>query len=176
MNSICLASYESLCDEIGKLEKGQNLIKAIGHNKYISHKLATPVDAPFIIKRLREKKWLVFDVRSTKSIIKFGNIGNTIDIASYKLNSSQNKFTLSNLMNLFKNRKHKRYLDKRGILDFKFKEDLQEYNYIVFCNGSGCHRSSLSACQLRRMGVPFEQVYIGLGGANELIENGASFR
>lgn len=101
MNSICFASYESLCEEIGKLEKGQNLIKAIGHNKYISHKLATPVDAPFIIKRLREKKWLVFDVRSTKSIIKFGNIGNTIDIASYKLNSSQNKFTLSNLMNLF---------------------------------------------------------------------------
>jgi rhodanese-related sulfurtransferase len=39
-----------------------------------------------------------------------------------------------------------------------------------------CHRSSFAACQLRDMGVPFKNIYLALGGFDDMKSSGAKTR
>ena len=170
------ADYKSLCADLLSLKEGTNLLDSIGAVEYMNQKLATPVDSSFVLDKINKKKWLIFDVRSQKSLHEFGQIGNTLNLASDKPSSPKNKFNLSGLLNMSNSKKGRRYLVKRNINKFKTIEDLKRYKYIVFCNGFGCHKSSYAACQLRSMGIPYQSIFISLGGAIGLIKAGASLR
>lgn len=167
------AGFESLCKKIKDLPKGSDLRTSILLETYKTHDLGNPVPDSFIISKLTSRYWMAIDARDQKTKNATGLLSNTLSIVADPKSETKNHFTKKKLLHHFQRKKVKRYLKRRKISKITTKKVFEETNYIVFCNGFRCHRSSFAACQLRRMGVPSKNIYLGLGGFEGLKKNGA---
>ena len=141
-----------------------------GVKAYKKVKLAKIVTPKFLFERIVRKGWLVLDARDKRSRGLFGIIPHTFLITADYLNPKDNEFITSSMMKILNSPLNLKKVNKRAIPTIKNILDLKKINYIIFCNGYTCHRSTWAACKLREMGVPYEKVHLVLSGYSSLIE------
>lgn len=175
-NLLHAAPFTEFCSEIKTWKKGANTKTEIGYQKYLDAKIATPREAPFAITKLKEKGWLVIDARDNGARKSTGLISNTLLITADYNKATKDEFKRETILKKFNSKKFKRHLKKRKIASVSSTEDLSKMNFILFCNGFKCHRSSHGACQLRSYGVPFENIHLILGGFDAMKDAGAKVK
>lgn len=143
--------------------------------------LATPVDGKFAKEKwdyMKKRKgslaakgpnsrsWVIIDARSGKDR-SVGKIPKSALITADYKDSSNNQFDDS-----FVTKKVNKLLKSK----YASVKDMKDVNFIVFCNGKKCHRSSFGACELRRLGVERDNTFIMLGGFPEWKDRGYPVR
>lgn len=170
------SEFEKVCKSIPNLQKGVDIRTIIDEKKFQDIKLANPTDAKNVISKLKEKNWLVIDTRDKNTRRSLGGISNTLYLVSDPYKLELNQFTKKNILVLMAKNKTKKHLKNRHISNPTDIDSLKNVHFIVFCNGYKCHSSTFAACQLRKFGIPFEKIYILLGGFDELVKAGAPKR
>jgi len=177
MSSLSIAGdLKSFCAGVPSWAKGADVRKSPGLSAYTENQVGKPVDAKFGIDKLKKEGWVVIDARDKGARKASGKISGALLVTADYKNKSKNEFEIDPFLKLFKKKKFKKHLKKRKIAPVKSKTDLKNFNYVVFCNGFKCHRSSFGACKLREHGVPMEKVHILLGGFDELKAAGAKIK
>lgn len=170
------ATLNKFCKDVPLWPKGQDVRKVPGLGAYSVSSVGTPVDAKFGIEKLKASGWLVIDARDKATRETTGRVIGALQIVSdYKV-KKDNEFTTKKLLKSLSSRRSLKHFKKRSMKPVQISEDLKAIKYVLFCNGFKCHRSSFAACQLRKMGVPFENIHLLLGGFDELKSAGAKTR
>lgn len=168
--------FEKFCKGVPLWPKGQDVRKTPGLKAYESVKLGKPVEANFAIEKLSAPGWLVIDARDKATRETTGRVIGALQIVSdYKI-EADNEFTLNKILKSLNNKRVQKHLEKRSMAKIKNIADLKKQKFILFCNGYKCHRSSFAACQLRDMGVPYKNIFLTLGGFDEMKSSGAKTR
>ncbi len=151
------ASYEPFCKKIPEWPKGSDVPS---DSEYKVNNVGTPITAQFAKSKWKQPDWLIIDTRG-KQDRALGKIGKTVLLTADYKNEKKNEITEEKLTKKIKR------LTKND--NFKTWDDIKNsnLNFIVFCNGKKCHRSSFAACELRRKGIPEDRVYLMLGGYPE---------
>jgi hypothetical protein len=169
-------SFEKICSQIKKWPKGQDVRKIPGLKAYSQHNIGTVVSGKFAMSKIRKKNWIVIDARDRATKLATGLVANTIDIISDYQDDSLHEYKKNIIVSKLSTKKNKKFLKRREIKNILFFRDFKRIKVILFCNGYKCHRSSFAACELRRMGFPYENLFLSLGGYPELIEAGAKIK
>ena len=118
------------------------------------------------------KGFVFVDTRKAKDR-KVGQIPFAINITANakdtKKKGSANEFSkntlLKKLNKLSEKAKKKGKLQDMGLKEeYKSVTDAKDINFIVFCNGRKCHRSSFGGCELLRLGIDKSKVHVMLDG------------
>jgi rhodanese-related sulfurtransferase len=157
-------------------EKGLNTKKEVGLDYYKKLKIAKPVSGNFAIEKLSKKDWIIIDARDKEARRATGVLTGTILLTSDYEKKEDNDFSKTKILKELKKRKNLKVLKKSKIKELNKISDLSKINYVLFCNGYKCHRSTWGACQLRSYGVDYENIYIVLGGFSELKDLGAKIK
>lgn len=168
-------SFDEFC-KVSGWEKGLHTKNDIGYDFYKKLKVANPVTAEFANGKLKENGWIVVDARDKGARKASGKVSGALLVTADYHNNKKNEFSKNTLLKKFSKKKFKKHLKKRGLASVGELADLNNMNYVLFCNGFKCHRSTWAACQLRKHGVPFEKVNIALGGFSALKDFGAKIK
>ncbi len=134
------------------------------------HNIGNIVSSEFVLQHYQEPGWIILDVRSKKARSNAGTFVYTAFVPAENRSVSadgfrQNSISESKKYILESINKAQKYMDKRikrGA--FPYYKNIAEPNYIIFCNGPTCHKTSWAACQLRSLGVPKEKINVFLHG------------
>jgi rhodanese-related sulfurtransferase len=168
--------FEKFCKGVPSWPKGQDVRKNPGLKVYEDVKLGKPIGAKFAIQKLSMPGWLVIDARDKATRETTGRVIGALQIVSDYQVKADNEFTLEKLLKSLNSKRVHKHLKKRSMAKIENIADLKKQKYILFCNGFKCHRSSFAACQLRDMGVPFKNIYLALGGFDDMKSSGAKTR
>lgn len=158
-------SWDRFCAEVPGWGDGQS-VPVEAH--YLASKVANSVDESFLLEKLGQRDWIVIDTRASTDIV-MGKIPKTYHLAADYLDKQKNEFNKKNLLEVIK-------MHQERFVDSKNASSVLNYNYALFCNGRKCHRSTWAACELRRMGVPFERIHIFFDGFPKWRERGFPVR
>lgn len=170
------SDFVKFCSKVPTWPKGQDVREKPGMTAYKKHTIGNTTDAKFTLDKLYKDGWLVIDARDKATRRTTGKVVGTLTLVSDYNSVEKNQFNLKTLLRKFKTRKFIKHLSKRKIEDIESIESLRKIKFVLFCNGFKCHRSSFAACKLREFGVPFENVYLNLGGFNSLKNAKAKIR
>lgn len=114
---------------------------------------ANSKDCNFLKNKKSLDNFVLIDARSIGAR---GHIPNSVRILSDHDDPEEHEFKKE----IFE-KKIKDYLKKKkGITN----PDLTKLNYIIFCNGPTCYRTSWAACTLRKNGIRKDQLHLYLDG------------
>lgn len=168
-------SRESFC-KVKDWESGINTKKEVGVELYKKLKIAKPIEGRIALKKIKKDGWIIVDARDKEARRATGKITGTILLTSDYNKDAENEFSKEKILKKLANKKNKKILTRNEIKNVKKLSDLKNINYILFCNGYKCHRSTWGACQLREYGVPYENIHIVLGGFSQLKDHGAKIK
>ncbi|OUR97420.1 hypothetical protein A9Q84_13930 [Halobacteriovorax marinus] len=168
-------SREQFC-KVKNWEKGLNTKKEVGVKLFNKLRVATPIEGKFAIEKLKKENWIVIDARDKEARRATGVVSGTILLTSDYNKKSENEFSRDLILKVMSKRKNKKILKNNKINEINEISDLNNIKMILFCNGYKCHRSTWGACQLREYGVPFENIFIVLGGFSQLKDQGAKIK
>ena len=140
---------------VAKWPKGS---KVPEDKKYTDNHVGTPRTPQFAFSKYSKPNWIIVDARSKKDR-GVGVIPKTISITADYNDPSKNEFKKAKIL-----KKVNRFLNRKKTTYKTFEDMAKNVNFIVFCNGVKCHRSSFGACKLREFGVKMEKVNLMLGG------------
>ena len=168
LHTISAPEWTALCEEVPRWPKGQE----VPPNETYQN-LATPVDGAFVQGRWKvmkegssKEQWVIIDTRS-KPDRSVGKIPRAVLLTSDYHDVQKHEIKDAKLIKKVNKRLKKQYASIQGMQDVRF---------ILFCNGRKCHRSSFAACELRRMGVPKDHIFVMLGGFPEWKSRGFPVR
>lgn len=172
--SLAAKDWQSFCKEVPVWPKGSEVPPDAEYKD-----LATPVDGKFAKEKwdaMKKRKgsmnargpdsWVIVDARSAKDR-SVGKVPKSALITADYNDASKNQFN-----DTFVTKKVNRLLKSK----FPSVKDMKGVNFIVFCNGKKCHRSSFAACEMRRLGVQRDNLYIMTGGFPEWKDRGYPVR
>ena len=159
------SSWQSFCEGVPDWPKGSEVPAA---SKYAG--VAKVVDGAFTKskwdkmkgKDFSEGKWVIIDARS-KPDRSVGKVPKSVMLTADYKNASKNEIKEALVV---------KKVNKRLKSSYKSLADMTDVNYILFCNGKKCHRSSFGACELRKLGVPENKLFLMLGGFPEWKDRG----
>ncbi len=111
---------------------------------------------------LSKPNWLMIDTR-IKTDYATGTIPKTLPIVAHYTDEKQDEFREATVLEKL-----------NGFLKTKNKavKEFTDLNFVLFCSGRKCHRTTYAACQLRDMGVAKDKIHMMLGGFPEWKEAG----
>ncbi|SMF51823.1 rhodanese-like domain-containing protein [Pseudobacteriovorax antillogorgiicola] len=152
-------TWQKFCEEVPDWPKGSVVP---GDEAYKG--VAKPVDGAFtkgkwdmMKKGSSSEKWIIIDARS-KSDRGVGKIPKSAMITADYKDDSKNQFKEKTIV---------KKVNKMLKSSYGSLADMKDVRFILFCNGKKCHRSSFGACEMRKMGVPENQLFVMLGGFPE---------
>jgi hypothetical protein len=168
--------FDNFCSGVSTWPKGQDVREKPGIKVYKAQNIGNITDAEFTLDKLYKDGWLVIDARDKATRRTTGKVVGSLSLVSDYNSIEKNQFELKNLLRKFSSKKFNKHLLKRKLEKVEEAKDLREIKFILFCNGFKCHRSSFAACKLREYGVPFENIYLNLGGFDSLKKAKAKIR
>jgi len=135
------------------------------YDEYVPHKLATVVEPEFVVTKYLNDNWIMFDARGYESRI-LGKIPKTVvlesdpDPYSYERHRWRKKESILKAVNDYL----KRYRGYERDVTF---EEFSNMNIVIFSSGDKCVRADYAACELRDLGVHFENIFLLNGGFPE---------
>ena len=165
-------SLEQFCNAVPGW-RGINIPKDV-NLKNAFHNIGNIISSEFVLQHYQNPGWIILDVRSAKARSDAGIFIYTAFIPAEDRSVSKDGFRQKSKS---ESKKHilerinetQKYMNKRikrgAYPDYK---NIIEPNFIIFCNGPTCHKSSWAACQLRSLGVPKEKIHVYLQGFSTL--------
>lgn len=178
---VAYEGYTSFCSSVKNWPKKAEIVKPDSSKDSFAkesnlNKVMNSIDIQKAKGKHNSKNFVFVDARK-KSDRKVGQIPFAIKItgnsSDTKKKGSANQFSTKKLLKEInklakkirrKNKKSTEKLDL-GLKDsYESINDLKNLNFIVFCNGRKCHRSTWGGCELLRLGIDPSKVHIMLEG------------